>query len=226
MRITRLVLSDIRFQIKYGFYFIYGVFCVLYIFLILIIPEAWSEKTGSIMIYSDPAAMGLFFMGAIVLLEKSQRVLNALAVSPVKIYEYIIAKIISLTFISVLVSLAIALVAGLQNIPMALLATALSSAIFTLLGLITATQINSLNQYIIATVPIEIICLMPPIIFLFHKTAILELYPLNRSMALLSNSSRYPVLDIAILLLVIVCLFVIAHRTTTKMWRSLGGVKL
>lgn len=226
MRLIKMILGDIRFQFKYGFYFIYAVFCALYIFLLFIFPEAWREEAASIMIYSDPAAMGLFFMGAIVLLEKSQRVLNALAVSPVKVSEYITAKIASLLFISVLVSLVITLAAGLKNIPVVLITTALTSIIFTLLGLIVATKINSLNQYIIATVPLEIICFVPPIIYLFAPTAIMRWYPLNGSMALLSNNSKNPLYDIALLLIVIVCLFIVAQRATVKMWKSLGGVKL
>lgn len=226
MRIIKLILSDIRFQLKYGFYFIYTVFCILYFFLLSIFPETWRENAGSIMIYSDPAAMGLFFIGAIILLEKSQRVLNALAVSPVRVFEYIAAKILSFAAISVLVSLIIALTARLKNIPMVLLATALTSIIFTLLGLIVATKINSLNQYIIATVPLELVCFIPPIIFLYKPAAIMHWYPLNRSMALISNSSQVPLIDIAVILIVIICLYAITHRATMKMWRSLGGVKL
>ena len=226
MKMIKLILGDIRFQFKYGFYFIYAVFCALYLFLLFIFPEAWREKAASIMIYSDPAAMGLFFMGAIVLLEKSQRVLNALAVSPVKVSEYITAKIVSLVFISVLVSLVLALAAGLKNIPVVLITTALTSIIFALLGLIVATKINSLNQYIIATVPLEIICFIPPIIYLFAPTDIMRWYPLNGSIALISNGSQNLFYDIAMLLIVIVCLFIAAQRATVKMWKSLGGVKL
>jgi len=226
MRMIKLILGDIRFQFKYGFYFIYAVFCALYVFLLFIFPEAWREKAASIMIYSDPAAMGLFFMGAIVLLEKSQRVLNALAVSPVKVCEYIVAKIVSLAYISVLVSLMLALAAGLETIPIVLITTALTSIIFTLLGLLVATKANSLNQYLIATVPLEIVCMIPPIIYLFAPTAIMRWYPLNGSIALISSSGQTPLYDIAMLLIVIVLLFMVTHRETAKMWRSLGGVKL
>jgi len=226
MRMIKLILGDIRFQFKYGFYFIYAVFCALYVFLLFIFPEAWREKAASIMIYSDPAAMGLFFMGAIVLLEKSQRVLNALAVSPVKVCEYIVAKIVSLAYISVLVSLMLALAAGLETIPIVLITTALTSIIFTLLGLLVATKANSLDQYLIATVPLEIVCMIPPIIYLFAPTTIMRWYPLNGSIALISSSGQTPLYDIAMLLIVIVLLFMVTHRETAKMWRSLGGVKL
>ena len=96
MRLGRLICGDIHFQWKYGFYFIYFILTVLYVCGIAALPEHWKTDIASIMIYSDPAAMGLFFMGAIVLLEKSQKVLNAMVVSPVTISEYILSKTVAL----------------------------------------------------------------------------------------------------------------------------------
>ena len=74
MRLGRLIRGDIHFQWKYGFYFIYFILTLLYVCAIAALPEHWKKDIAAIMIYSDPAAMGLFFMGAIVLLEKSQKV--------------------------------------------------------------------------------------------------------------------------------------------------------
>ncbi len=226
MRLIKLIIGDIRFQFKYGFYGTYAAFCALYVFLLFLFPETWKEKAASIMIYSDPAAMGLFFMGAIILLEKSQRILNALAVSPVKISEYIAAKVLSLMFISVLVSLVIAFTAGLENMQTVLLSTALTSIVFTLLGMIAAVRINSLNQYIIVTSPIEIICFVPPIVFLFIPTSALRWFPLSGSIALIANLSQNIFVDAGMLLVLIICLWLIAYRSTVKMWKSLGGMKL
>lgn len=93
MRLRGLFLWDIRFQAKYGFYFLYAVLTVIYTIIILAVPENWREKTATVLIFSDPAAMGLFFMGAIILLEKSQHTPCAFAVSPVRPAEYIILKL-------------------------------------------------------------------------------------------------------------------------------------
>ena len=71
MRLGRLICGDIHFQWKYGFYFIYFILTVLYVCGIAALTGHWKTDIASIMIYSDPAAMGLFFMGAIVLLENS-----------------------------------------------------------------------------------------------------------------------------------------------------------
>ena len=127
MRMIHLIKGDIVFQIKYGFYFLYVVFTVLYAFVLVILPETWQETVASIMIYSDPAAMGLFFMGAIILFEKSQRVLNSLAVSPIHISEYILSKIISLALISEIVAMILAVISHHQNLIMVFIGTLLSS---------------------------------------------------------------------------------------------------
>ena len=116
MRLGRLICGDIHFQWKYGFYFIYFILTVLYVCGIAALPEHWKTDIASIMIYSDPAAMGLFFMGAIVLLEKSQKVLNAMVVSPVKISEYILSKTVALIAISTVIALILGLVSGSNHL--------------------------------------------------------------------------------------------------------------
>ena len=115
MRLKNLIIGDVKFQIKYGFYFIYLILTILYVCLIFALPENIKEKAATVMIFTDPAAMGMFFMGAIILLEKSQRVLNSLVVSPIKVWEYIASKCISLGFISTIVAVAIALFAVITS---------------------------------------------------------------------------------------------------------------
>ena len=67
MRIKSLICWDIKTQIKYGFYLLYAILTLLYILVLFAVPETWRETLAVILIFSDPAAMGMFFMGAIVL---------------------------------------------------------------------------------------------------------------------------------------------------------------
>lgn len=80
MRFKNLLLWDMKFQGRYGFYLLYGILTAFYIVLLHSLPQSWKENAAAILIYSDPAAMGLFFMGAIILLEKSQRVTSFFAI--------------------------------------------------------------------------------------------------------------------------------------------------
>ena len=94
MRIRALISQEFRFLLKYGIVVIYMIFTILYLGILNVVPESIQIQVAAVLILSDPAAMGLFFMGAVVLLEKSQRIDSALAVSPIRISEYVIAKAI------------------------------------------------------------------------------------------------------------------------------------
>lgn len=226
MRLGSLLLWDIRFQAKYGFYFLYAVLSVIYVIVLFAVPENWKEKTSVVLIFSDPASMGLFFMGAIVLLEKNQHTPCAFAVSPVRPTEYIIAKVSSLSAVSLVVAAILALAASVDRLHIVLLGTAISSIIFTLLGIITATSIISLNQFVLWTVPIELVCFVPAILHLFKITpAWLRYYPINVCMEMVSGSAP-SVTGIFIVTVLVVVLFVLSKYCVLKMWSSTGGAKL
>lgn len=226
MRLSSLLLWDMRFQAKYGFYFLYAVLTGIYTIALFAVPESWKEKTAAILIFSDPASMGLFFMGAIVLLEKSQHTPCAFAVSPVRPMEYIVAKVGSLSAISLVVAAILALTARVNHLHIVLLGTVISSAIFTLLGIMIATTIISLNQFILWTVPIEIACFVPAILHLFKITPDwLRYYPINVCMEMVSGQAPSAI-GIFIVMALIAILFVLSKYCVLKMWRSMGGVKL
>ncbi|MCI5900918.1 MAG: hypothetical protein MRZ74_00090 [Blautia sp.] len=135
MRFKNLLLWDMKFQRRYGFYLLYGILTAFYVVLLFSVPQSWKKNAAAILIYSDPAAMGLFFMGAIILLEKSQRVTSFFAVSPIRVLEYVCSKILSLSIIALLVAAVLAAVADLGSFLSVLTGTFLSSTVFTLLGI-------------------------------------------------------------------------------------------
>lgn len=227
MRLGRLICGDIHFQWKYGFYFIYFILTVLYVCGIAALTGHWKTDIASIMIYSDPAAMGLFFMGAIVLLEKSQKVLNAMVVSPVKISEYILSKTVALIAISTVIALILGVVSGSNHLLGIAVGTALTSAIFTMLGIIAATKISNLNQFLIVIMPIEIICFVPPIVGLFVKLPdIFSFFPFIACMKLITGKSSLLSFDMILVFVTLIILYMVARHTVQHMWRTLGGVKL
>ncbi|EOS39750.1 ABC transporter permease [Lachnospiraceae bacterium] len=226
MRLKKLFLLDMRFQARYGFYFLYAVLTVIYIIILFALPESWEEKAAAILIFSDPASMGLFFMGAIVLLEKNQHTTCALAVSPVHAAEYVIAKVSSLSAISLVVAAILALSTGSDHLHIVLFGTLISSVIFTLLGIIVATKIAGLNQFILWTVPIEAVCFVPAILHLFKITpAWCRYYPVNVCMDMVSGHSSSAIGFLGAMSMTVI-LFVLSRFCVLKMWDSMGGVKL
>ncbi|MBO5451104.1 MAG: ABC transporter permease [Lachnospiraceae bacterium] len=226
MRFKPLLLWDMKFQTRYGFYLLYGFLTVFYLVLLLSLPLSWKENAAAILIYSDPAAMGLFFMGAIILLEKSQRVTSFFAVSPLRVIEYVCSKVLSLSAIGMLVATILAVATNCRSLPLLLLGTFLSSVMFTLSGVIIATKITSLNQFILATVPVEIIAFVPAVLHLFKMTpACLRIYPANVCMDLIAGRD-FSLMGFILAIVLIVVLFVAAYKCVGKMWQNQGGVKL
>lgn len=230
MRMRNLLKGDITFQIKYGFYFVYATFTLFYVVLLGLLPIGARGKVAAILVYTDPAAMGLFFMGAIVLLEKSQRVLNSIAVSPVRISEYILSKVISLGIISTLVGIIILYSSqstGSSTWLFAIIGIFLGSVFFSLIGLCMAAKINSLNQFIVATVPFELLCFIPPILYLFgYGKEFLWLHPGSIIINMILGEAGQIQETILILIGWIIVVYLITYRIIKKMMLSVGGVKL
>lgn len=227
MKIGSMIVSDIRFQFKYGFYFLYLIFSLLYIGLLYAFPQAWREKAALLMIYTDPAAMGLFFMGAIVLYEKGERVLDSLAVSPVRPWEYVVSKLISIAFISVFVGMAIGLSAGIISNPLLfIVAVFLLSCVCSAAGLIIASKIATLNQFILVTVPVEIMMNVPAVFWIVGvRNGWLMIHP-GICMIKLCTDAGVWLFPLLILILWTVLLFCLACHSVTKMLKTLGGIKL
>ena len=123
---------------------------------------------AAVLVFTDPAAMGLFFMGAIIHLEKEEQTLHSIALSPLPQYEYLISKICSLTLLATVVGLILGIAGGLaQHVLYYLFALVSSSVIFTSLALAIASRTHSLNQFLVAVVPIEAVVNTPLILHLF-----------------------------------------------------------
>ncbi len=160
MRFLSTLTNDIRYQVKYGFYFLYTFISAIYIGILMLCPSDIRPKVASIIILTDPAMLGMFFIGGIWLLEKGEGVHGFFNISPLKHLEYIISKVVSLSIVSTLAATAIAMVGLGRNINVAglMLYVFFGSMTFTALGLLLGSYARSVNQYIlIASVPASIL---------------------------------------------------------------------
>jgi len=227
MRTIALLKGDIRFQYKYGFYFLYLFLTVLYISVLFVLPDAWREKAAILMIFSDPAAMGLYFMGSIILFEKSERVLNTIAISPVEPHEYVMAKLLSIAVVSTVAGILIGFFGEMVSNPFYfIIGVFLGSCFFSAIGLMLAANIASLNQFIIVTIPAEVLINLPAIVYLFGwKPRWLLLHPGVSIIELCQNGADViPAVFILILWTALSAMF--ACNAVTKSFRLLGGMKL
>lgn len=227
MRLKRLLLGDFHFQLKYGFYFLYGFLTIIYSIMLSFVPSVAKAKVSAVIIFTDPATLGLFFMGAIILLEKSQRVLSSLAVSPVKLWEYIFSKVVSLGGISTLVGVIIGFISGAQNMLWVTVGTFLGSILFSLIGIIVATKVSSLNHFLIVTVSIMIAMMLPPLAELFgcrHPT--FKFHAGNIVLRFINSDIESIPLMLIVFTTWLATLYFIAFKSTEKMIKCTGGAKL
>ncbi len=226
MRFRNLLAWDMRFQARYGFYLLYGFLTIFYMAVLFALPSSVKSKVAAMLIFSDPAAMGLFFMGAIVLLEKSQRVTSFMAITPIKAFEYVSSKVLSLNAIALVVAAVLSIVSGTKSLGLALFGTFLAGSVFTLFGVIVATKTSSLNQFLLLTIPVEIFGFVPAILHLFGVSGVWgRIYPASACMEMVAGSG-ISVIGILLTLILIGFLTYAACRCVEKMWQEQGGVKI
>jgi fluoroquinolone transport system permease protein len=135
----------------------------MYLIILSFLPKDILSVGLPLVVFSDPSVLGLFFIGGIIMLEKTQGILSVLVVSPLRTIEYILSKVISLAFVSVLAAIAITGFSHYENVNWLLvfLSTVLTSGIFTLCGIMITAGCNTVNQYMVKTVPYMLLFVLP-----------------------------------------------------------------
>jgi fluoroquinolone transport system permease protein len=159
------------------------------IILLSYVPDTIKPTLLTTIIFSDPAIFGFFFVGAILLLERDQNILESLFVTPLKTSEYFILKVISLSFLVLSVSLCIAFftVGFSFNFFWLFLGVFLSATFFILLGLGVTGRVNSFNAFLVKSVSYMFVLSLPLFDYLnlFH-TPIFYLFPTKAALILIN----------------------------------------
>lgn len=221
MKLLHLIRNDIEFQYRYGFYALYLFFTLLYIAILYFVPQWWSHKAGVVIIISDPLLIGLVFMGALVLFEKSERVLNSMAVSPISADQYLASKSISIALIALVSSSLIAVFgAGVVSAPLLILGVGVGSLLFSFVGLIVSAGVQTLNGFIIRIVPVLTFATSAVLCYAMgveHWS--LELHPCTAIINLLCATKGMVGVSTVVLITWAAAAFLIARRRVAKMIR-------
>ncbi len=121
------------------------------------------EKLLVLVIFNDPALLGFLFVGVMVLFEKNENTLEALAVTPIKIHNYILSKTINLTLISLICCFAMVLSGygtGFHYVHF-FLATILTTMIFSFIGFIVVSGQSNFNKYILKAMGLILLLTVP-----------------------------------------------------------------
>ena len=188
MRLLQALKHDVKYQFRYGFYYAYLFVSVIYIAILLYLPTEFKALVTGIIVFSDPAMLGFFFVGAIILVEKGENIFEGLFVTPLKVNEFLISRVLSLSVLALTTSLVIAIIALGFNFNYILLFTGLmlTAVFFTFLGLTLAVRVKTVNEYILYSILYSIIISIPILEFIgIYESTLFYLWPTRASLLLI-----------------------------------------
>lgn len=191
-RLASTIRNDAVLQFRAGFYFVGAAVALFYVGLLRLIPDDWPVNLGLLI----PAALTInvmvttyYFVAGLVLFEKSEQTLPAIAVTPLRVGEYLGSKVASLTVLALAENaIILLLVFGVGFEPALLISgLVLLCAIYTLAGLVTISRYESINSFLIPSVFV-ITALLLPLLTHFGavESMIMYLHPVQPALSLIS----------------------------------------
>ena len=182
---------DFTLQYRYKIIHLSIASVIAYFLAIKAVPFVNAGPFRSMFLFFDPITIGIVFVGALVLFEKTEGTLHALSVTPMKLRNYFLSKIISLTALSVASALLFTfLVHGLEfNYLYMLLGIVPATVLFILLGFILVSRCNSLNEYMLSMGLAFLVMFIPPVLYTLgiFDSVVFYLWPSHASFVLLEG---------------------------------------
>ena len=165
----RLLVNDLKLQFRHGFYYAYGFLTLFYILFLRLLPSHAAEILTPILLFTDPALLGFYFVGGIMLMEKTEGVREVLFSTPLTPAQYLFSKTATLGLLALLTSVAIVMGVAVGNstmtivfrIELLILSIVPTSAFCTSIGAGIAITSDSVNRYMLNTVPVVIVLTIP-----------------------------------------------------------------
>jgi fluoroquinolone transport system permease protein len=155
--VTRLyatVRTDVRVQIRNGFYFAAALVAATSILMLRWLPADTAALLLPVVLLENILVNTFYFVSALLLLERGEGTFVAQSVTPLRADEYLGSKLLTLTVLSLLESLAIAAaVVGLDaRLLVMALGIALAATLFCLAGVALVVRYESINEFIMPSV--------------------------------------------------------------------------
>lgn len=163
MTLWHLMKNDFRFQWRHGIHGAYAVVVLLYAITLRLMPVSIRPELLAGLLFSDVTVFGFFFVGGIVLLEKSQGVLTPFFMSPLPPATYLYSKMATMMLNSLFFGTVLILASGVAPFHWGetLLSVLFMSIFFTLTGLAIAMRAPHLNAYFMLSVPVTLLLSAP-----------------------------------------------------------------
>lgn len=156
---------DLTIQFRNGFFAVSALLAVIWIVLLRQVPFG-DVDIGTLIppvLVQHLLVTTFYFVGGLVLLEKGEGTLAGLVVTPLHDAEYLLAKVVSLTLLTVLESLLIIVAVygtRFQLLPL-LGGMLLLGSFYTLCGFVAIARYDSINEYLLPSVAVVSLLMLP-----------------------------------------------------------------
>lgn len=165
-RLTATFRLDVTNQYRQGFYLATAIVLLFLACFVSMLPAEAGALLPAVLLTNMTIAT-FAFMGGLVLLEKGEGTLEGIIVTPLRPAEYLASKVITLTGLAVLENVAIVLIAiaaGLAenvNWGWILLGSAMTGALYVLLGFLVVIRYDSINEFLIPMMMVTLLLELP-----------------------------------------------------------------
>jgi fluoroquinolone transport system permease protein len=149
--LATLVRHDARLQYRYGLYAAYAVVASIYVGVLVAAGSTLPDWAAAFIVFTDPAALGFFFLGALMMLERSEGARTALTVAPVSVGDYLSAKMLTLTAVALIACFALLLAQGSGNVILLLSIVTLTSIQYIGIGIPIALRFKTVSGYLMGS---------------------------------------------------------------------------
>ena len=153
-RLLSIARWDVQLQFRNGFYYVSAAMAVFFVILLRQFPQVdWAYWWPAI-ITGNLTINAYYFMAGIVLLEKGEGTMEAQIVTPLRPWEILTSKVLTLGLLSLFETLTIVfLVQGTQfNWLLLITAIVLYIALLALYGFIIVVRYDSISQFLLPSV--------------------------------------------------------------------------
>ena len=192
-RLTSTMRWDVRLQIRNGFYYA-AAFVALIIIILLSqfnVPASTLAMLFPLFIFQNILINNFYFIAGLVLLEKGEGTLEGLVVTPLRKSEYLVSKLVTLAMLSLLETAVVVLIVYGFNANLIWLAagTILLSLIYGLAGFSFVVRYDSINTFILPSVPFTALFSLPLLHYLgVWSSPLMYLHPLQAPLLLLKGA--------------------------------------
>lgn len=194
-RFASTVRLDLLLQKRYGFFYAGAFVALIWVVFLQLPPDSLMNLSVPLIIFTDLAVVGFYFIAGMVLFEKGEETLFALVSTPLLFREYLASKLLTLTGLALIISLLVAAAGyGFGFNPVSFfLGVSLASVISALVGFITVAPFSSISGYL---VPSSLV-LTPLGLPVFHflglwESPIFYLFPTQGALLLLGGAFGNP----------------------------------